>query len=89
MSDTGRLVPRDLASLRLFAMGRIPRCAGCPRYRALLALQSFAPAPSGRLPAVPAYCHYQVCAPMAARYETAAALAVGEVVELRRDATRS
>ena len=89
MSDSGRFVRRDLDSLRLIALGRIPRCTGCPRYRALVAVKDRGAAPAFGLPAVPADCHYQVCAPLVARFDAAAALPTYDAGELRRSATRS
>lgn len=59
-----------LEELELIALGRIPRCTGCPRYAALLALHAAGRARDDRarsLPAVPLYCSHQVCAPVAAR----------------------
>ncbi len=61
----------DQDSLRLVALGRISRCTDCPRYRALV--QKYHEYRAGRtsdtaLPAVPGYCRFQACAPMAARY---------------------
>ena len=61
--------PGKTDGLRLFALGRIPRCERCPRYHAL----SLADPRTGRgresLPAVPEFCTYQLCAPLAAHYE--------------------
>jgi hypothetical protein len=60
----------DEDSLRLMALGRIPRCVDCPRYRALVDGHqecSMGRVPRVVMPAVPGYCHFQVCAPMAAR----------------------
>ena len=65
----------DEDGLRLMALGRIPRCADCPRYRALIEQHQecrAGRAPSAAMPAVPDYCHFQVCAPMAARFENPA-----------------
>jgi hypothetical protein len=64
-------------ALRLLALGRIPRCERCARYRALASTHA---APRGlrlALPAVPDFCVYQVCAPLAARYEEEAVGAAG------------
>jgi hypothetical protein len=55
--------PGELDTLRLFALGRVPRCGRCPRYRAMLAVGARATA----IPGPPAYCSYQICAPLAAR----------------------
>ncbi len=61
----------DLDSLRLIALGRIPRCRRCPRYAGLV--DAHAESRSSRaLAAPPAHCTYQVCAPLAARYGPAA-----------------
>jgi len=67
MRPNGReLLPRDEDELRLFALGRIPRCARCPRYQGLKA-----DSPGTPLAEVPAHCSYQVCAPLVARHEAA------------------
>jgi hypothetical protein len=60
---------RELDELKLIALGRIPRCARCPRYAALVADLDTPDTSGGRLPAVPLYCSYQICAPLAARFE--------------------
>jgi len=57
--------------LRLVGLGRIPRCADCPRYSALV--EAFHERREGatasrRLPAVPAACGFEACAPLARRY---------------------
>ncbi len=59
-------------ALTLFALGRIPRCRRCPRYHVYLNDRSFG---SGQqvLPEVPPFCRYQVCAPLARRYEASGA----------------
>jgi hypothetical protein len=59
---------RGLDSLRLFALGRIPRCGRCDRYRVFLASVARLGGAAEPLPEVPASCTYQVCAPLAARY---------------------
>jgi hypothetical protein len=58
---------RTLDSLRLVALGRIPRCSGCARFHALVAAHDGGEVLSA-LPAVPARCRHEVCAPLAARY---------------------
>ena len=58
---------RELDDLRVIGLSRIPRCAGCPRFRALeraVEMRSPFPAP---LPAASRSCVYRVCQPMAAR----------------------
>jgi len=58
--------------LRLLALSRVPRCQGCQRFGAM---NSAGAAPGLRglsLPAVPDFCTYQLCAPLATRYESAA-----------------
>ncbi len=55
--------------LRLFALGRIPRCGRCPRYRGLSRGRDRTALRLESLPAVPDFCTYQLCAPLAARYE--------------------
>lgn len=62
-----RLFPRRADALRLFAMGRIPRCKQCPRYAAL----SIAGEPRAPLPPKPGHCRHEVCAPMARRFQAA------------------
>ena len=57
---------QDLDGLRLVALGRIPRCATCPRL-AVLAAARRGRAVTGPFPEVPAACDHQVCAPMVAR----------------------
>ena len=61
--------PEELDALRLFALGRVPRCARCPRYRVMLALAGTA----AGLPEPPAFCTYQICAPLALRLARRAA----------------
>jgi len=58
----------DLDGLRLFALGRIPRCAGCARYRSLVAAQGRVSRTLVSLSAVPASCSHQVCAPLVDHY---------------------
>ncbi len=60
--------------LRLFALGRVPRCQRCQRLRAMSATEASRGLHAVSLPAVPDFCNYQLCAPLAARYETAAAV---------------
>ncbi len=63
---------QDLDGLRLIALGRIPRCVGCELYGSLLRIHSGAlERPSG-LPAPPAACTHQICAPLASRMARAA-----------------
>lgn len=59
---------RELDRLRLVAVGRIPRCARCPRFAALVDGQrSGGRIDASALPSVPAFCTHEVCAPLAAR----------------------
>jgi hypothetical protein len=58
----------DLDGLRLFALGRIPRCRGCARYHSLVAAQEAASRPRTKPPAVPGFCSHQVCAPLVDHY---------------------
>ena len=58
----------NLDELRLMALGRIPRCAGCPRYRALDSAFRSRGGGRGPQPLPPANCTYRVCAPLAARW---------------------
>ena len=61
-------LPNDLDGLRIFGLGRIPRCTNCPRYRALVdAYEGTSTLPT-HPPAVPEDCTFQVCAPLVARY---------------------
>ena len=62
-----RLFPRRADSLRLFAMGRIPRCRECPRYEAL----SIAGEPRAVLPQKPVGCKHEICGPMSRRFQAA------------------
>ena len=64
-------VESEMDGLRLIALGRIPRCGDCPRYRALLAAERDEAVSAAPLPAIPAQCTWQVCAPLARRYEHA------------------
>ena len=61
--------PGKTDGLRLFALGRIPRCKRCPRYRALSRPRARADRRPESLPAVPEFCTYQLCAPLVAHYE--------------------
>jgi hypothetical protein len=57
--------------LRLVGLGRIPRCTECPRYAALVAVyleRRNGGTTARRLPAAPASCGFQACAPLAKRY---------------------
>ena len=56
-----------LDSLRLLALGRIPRCSACPRYRALVDAHAGKAESGQRLPRVPAFCNQQVCSPLVVR----------------------
>ena len=69
MRPSERKVSENLDGLRLLALGRIPRCTDCPRYRALVAEHANGSGPVAPLPAVPQACHHAVCAPLAVRYE--------------------
>ena len=59
--------PNDLDSLRLIALGRIPRCADCDLYHELLAMHADSSRMPSRLPDPPAGCMHKVCAPLAVR----------------------
>ncbi len=61
--------PGKTDGLRLFALGRIPRCGRCPRYRALSLSRARADRRPESLPVVPEFCTYQLCAPLVARHE--------------------
>jgi hypothetical protein len=61
----------DLDGLRLVALGRIPRCADCDLYRALLGLHADGSRPPFVLPQAPADCSHKICAPLAARLSRA------------------
>ncbi len=56
-----------MEELELIALGRIPRCTGCPRYAALLAMHAGEHEGHAGLPEVPLFCSHQVCAPLAIR----------------------
>jgi hypothetical protein len=62
-----RFLSDDLDGLRLIAVGRIPRCGSCPRYRALVEAAGGGGARGAVLPAVPQKCSHQVCAPLVDR----------------------
>jgi len=69
MSQRNRLPEEnDLDSLRLFALGRIPRCAGCARYHSLVAAHDRSSRGGTRPPAAPLSCSHQVCAPLVDHY---------------------
>ena len=77
----------DMDGLRLLALGRIPRCEGCPRYEGLvsaylLSRERSGPLPTS-LPGVPEFCRQAYCAPLAARYVRRPAAARSPVVLLR------
>jgi len=61
--------PGKTDGLRLFALGRVPRCGRCPRYRALSRACASENQRRESLPPVPEFCTYQLCTPLAARYE--------------------
>ncbi len=54
--------------LRLFALGRIPRCARCPRLETLAAARASGGECRGPLPPIPPTCAHQICEPLAVRY---------------------
>jgi hypothetical protein len=58
----------EMDRLRLVALGRIPRCGVCPRYRALRAAHRSGSRAMTPMPPVPESCTHEVCAPIAARY---------------------
>lgn len=69
MTRSERVQQVELDSLRVLALSRIPRCSHCPRFETLrLAVRDDGAAPTS-LPAVPRFCTYQVCAPLARRFE--------------------
>ena len=57
----------DLDGLRLMALGRIQRCAGCDLYRELLARHADDSRAALPLPQPTAACKHKVCAPLAVR----------------------
>jgi hypothetical protein len=61
-------LPNDLDGLRIFGLGRIPRCTDCLRYRALVDAYKGASTLSILPPGVPEDCTFQVFAPLVARY---------------------
>ena len=65
-AEMGRLsaAANYIDSLRILALGRIPRCTRCPRYRELARRER-----KGPLPPVPPACNHQVCAPLVARFD--------------------
>ena len=64
-----RLELKEVDRLRLVALGRIPRCGSCPRYRALRAAHRAGKGVSGCMPAAPA-----ACTPMRMTYSPPALL---------------
>jgi hypothetical protein len=67
------MFPRRGDGWRLLALGRVPRCERCPRYRALNEARALPGRPRAALPQVPRFCSYQLCAPLATRYGSVAA----------------
>jgi len=61
----------EIEDLTLIALGRIPRCDGCPRYVALVRAHEHGRPTGVALPAVPLACSHQACAPLARRLERA------------------
>jgi len=59
---------RDVDSLRLVALSRIPRCASCPRFHALYRAYESSAMLGNTLPMAPSNCHHQVCGPMVHRF---------------------
>jgi hypothetical protein len=68
-----RVYPSRGDGLRLLALGRVPRCERCARYRVLAQAPEEPAGPLAALPPVPAFCTLQLCAPLAARYRATAA----------------
>ena len=67
-SRTLAILPTDdINGLRLVALGRVPRCEGCPRYAALCAAYETGGLHASRVPPVPGFCHKAYCAPLVAR----------------------
>ena len=56
-----------LDSLRLIALGRIPRCGSCSRYRALLEAHD-GESEVTPWPPAPVSCSHQVCGPLVSRF---------------------
>ena len=71
-SPETRTFPRVGDGLRLVALGRVPRCQRCQRFRAMNTAGAAPGLRVASLPAVPDFCTYQLCAPLATRYESAA-----------------
>jgi hypothetical protein len=72
MGSKSTLKPADdVDGLRLFALGRIPRCTRCPRYQALVAAHTTGSGCGPGLPLVPSFCLHQVCAPLVDHYRRA------------------
>jgi len=59
---------RDLDDLRVIGLSRIPRCAECPRFKALECAIEERFAPFMPAPAAPRSCRHEVCRPMVKRY---------------------
>lgn len=69
MSQRNRIPEEgDLDALRLFALGRIPRCAGCARYHSLVAVHDGGSKGRTGPAAIPVTCSHQVCAPLIEHY---------------------
>lgn len=65
--------PCDMDGYRLMGLARIPRCAACPRYRALAGAHESRERLQGPLPPAPAGCTHEVCAPLVRRFRISAA----------------
>jgi hypothetical protein len=61
---------REQDELRLLGLSRIPRCAGCSRFAALVRAHRTRIPISLPWPAAPRNCRYQVCAPLVRRLST-------------------
>ena len=70
MAWNARAACVEIDSLRVLALGRIPRCGHCPRYEGLLLAVRGGETRSVALAPVPKFCTYQVCAPLARRVES-------------------
>ena len=70
-------------ALRLLGLSRIPRCASCPRLRALEAALLGGNRLAGPWPPAPRKCEHQVCAPMVRRFAgfTPRARAAGKLAD--------
>ena len=73
----------ELDGLRLIGLGRVPRCASCPRYAELVSRYMDPARREQPLPEPPKDCPYKFCSPLARRYDATAATFNGFAAQRR------